>query len=187
MAQPDRRMRHKVAPRRRHVGLVAMLALAAACDSTSPGQRSHDTIAVLSAVAAFNDVSTGDQHYCTLSGNWSLPAWPTSTATDSATLYFARELLLTGGTVVRRDTTLPNVSITWTPVDSTHLDLVIGPPLTAGLTGSLDSATGRVFTASWPCSPSLPFGSDSALLANGYQPDSLGMGLLHVSRVTPID
>lgn len=172
---------------RRSALLGLLLLMPVACDSNGPDERPHATIAVLNGLSTFNQPALGRQHFCSLSGNWSLPAWPDGAETTAATLAFARELLAAGPGSLRRDTLLPDVVVTWVRVDSTHLTLALGPPISITFSGSLDSTAGRIWRGVWPCPGSLPFGADAGLLANGYEPDSLEPGVLTVARVSPVD
>lgn len=171
----------------RSAPLWLLLCLLPACDSNGPNERTSTTVAVLYGLSSFNQPALGRQHFCTLSGAWKLPAWPDSTASDTATLVFSRQLLATGPGNLLRDTVLGGVTVSWVRVDSTHLNLGLGPPISISFSGGLDSAAGTVWRGVWPCPTALPFGADSALVANGYEPDSLQPGVLTVSRIIPVD
>ncbi|MBK6781600.1 MAG: hypothetical protein IPG75_18995 [Gemmatimonadetes bacterium] len=167
------------------------LCLLVACDSTGP-DRAHPRVALLNALARYDDSTHGRRHYCTLSGSWLMPRWPDSTSADTATLYFTRSVffdtvLTNASPGVQRDTLLASLAVQWVRADATHLTLRLGPPLALDIPGTLDAPGGDTWTGTWGCPATLPFASDSTLLANGYLADSLHAGSLRVTRTTAVD
>jgi hypothetical protein len=116
-----------------------------------------------------------------------LPAWPRTTRTDTATIHFARQAILPRSTSIFRDTIAADLAITLSPLDSLHFTLAFPHPLADTMTLLLDSLGGVRLSSAWPCPPGFPLAHDSALLANGYQADSLTSGTLQLTRYPPID
>ncbi len=175
----------------RAVLAALVLCLLVACDSAAPN-RTHPRVALLNALSRFDDSTHGRQHYCMLSGNWLMPRWPDGTSDDTATLYFTRSVftdtvLTHASPGVQRDTLLPSLAVRWERTDATHLTLRLGPPLALDIPGTMDAPGGDTWTGAWTCAATLPFASDSTLLANGYLPDSLKGGTLRVTRMAAVD
>lgn len=168
-----------------HWRAAAALLLLGGCDSTGP--RHTSTYAVLFASATFVDTATEESSACLLSGSWGLPEWPTASRLDSANLHLGRQFQSPAAGSILRDTFLTGLQISWSRIDSTHLSLQFGPPIGSTIVGTLNAPSGQVLTATWPCPPALPLGTDSVLLSHGYQPDSLQPGPLRIDRLIPID
>ena len=82
---------------------------------------------------------------------------------------------------------LASLAVQWVRADATHLTLRLGPPLALDIPGTLDAPGGDTWTGTWGCPATLPFATDSTLLANGYLADSLQAGSLLVTRTTAVD
>jgi hypothetical protein len=154
------------------------------CDD-GPFRQSHNTIAGLSAVALYTDSTAGRLDACTLGGSWSMPDWPASTRTDTATVFLSRQAIFSGSSILRD--TAEHLAVTLSRRDSLHFDLALPSPFADTVALVLDSLRGLRLSAGWSCPSTFPLALDSALVANGYQADSLNKGTLDLGRYFPID
>lgn len=167
-------------------GLGAMAVAVSACDPGSL-ENSGPTIGALSALALYSNAGRSHEDACSMNASWPLPAWPSTSRSDTVTVHFTRQVVLPPAAAMARDTLVTNVVVRLDRQDSTHLTLRIGAPFGDSLSGTLDPSTGQVLTAAWACQVAFPFGQDSTLLAHGYQADSLGAGTMALSRYAPVD
>lgn len=170
------------------IGLAFLAGAVAGCND-DPFGRSHETFGMLFGMAFSGDSTSTHRDACTLNGTWQLPAWPATSRSDLITINFTRQVVLPQAQATMRSQIYRDVPIQMTRTDSLHLVLVIGAPFEDTLSGVLQPVVpdNFSFTSAWQCRSRFPLADDSTLLANGYQPDSLGLGTATLDRLSPID
>jgi hypothetical protein len=142
---------------------AAALLLALSCDSTGP--HIPGPYHVFRATAS--TVHDSLYSFCGIEGTLDVPVNSVPPWQGEATVSVGRWVATTHGVVFARNSDV-TVSFSVTQ-DSNALVLTLGVPLDTTLTGSVVHAKLDETGGSWTCPAALPFGSDSVLMAHGYQ------------------
>ncbi len=163
---------------------IAATTFLAGCGSAEPSDTTTYAKLYASAIGFREETGGSDGYWaCVLEGTFPFRDWPTDTRTDSVDLYFTRGYLYPDGHAIVRGTSLHHVPLTVTRVSSREVQLTWGPPLSQTQSGAFNADGMGSLYAEWACTTTLPFAADSALVAAGYNADSLLPGYVRMSRV----
>jgi hypothetical protein len=173
--------------------LVAAVVIAIGCgNGTGPG---GDRVQYQFSLAAFGGDTTAELvrgYDCSLYGTFDLPRPLAADSTVTFPVRVERRLFETRGSHIEltsADTSIAEAMVNYTGLgeDSLQFLLVAGPYSVTLGPGGFTAGNPIEYSGEWSCSPDVPLGQNSTLLAYGYDPDLSIPGTWRLSELLPFD
>jgi|SRR5215213_5107700 len=174
-------------------GLVAAVVLGAGCgNGTGPGGNQVQYQFGLSAFGSDTTVERVRGYECFLYGFFNLPLPLAADSLVRFPITVQRRLFETRGThteVTSADTAIAEATLSYTGLGEDSLQFLLSAGAYTVTLGPGGFAPGNPteYSSEWSCSPDVPLGQDSTLLAYGYDPDLSIPGTWRLSELLPIE
>jgi hypothetical protein len=174
-------------------GLAAAVLIGAGCgDGTGPGGNQIQYQLALTAFGSDTTVERVRGYECFLYGFFTLPLPVSADSLVTFPITVQRRLLETRGThseVTSADTAIAEATLDYTGLgeDSLQFLLTAGPYTVTLGPGGFAPGNPTEYSGEWSCSPDVPLGQDSTLLAYGHDPDLSIPGTWRLSELLPIE